>query len=326
MFYGWNELRSLAKCYGVVKAEMKVSGIEFTRKAFFCGLTTISLPALACRPWFYCLFSFFSLEINSDFNILINYCKGWSETKETFQNKPWLIVRDLAKRLSTESMKLFSDYSNELRQRWSNSNRSLWRRFGTYLIAYMTRRGCQVYVDSLASNNPFTKLFRLQFRLCNVTSTSWNKLFHMLFVWFGENCVWLFIRISICSELLSLFSMPKVNEKLTSWMMKLGKSPNLPHQLEAYAQMISEVEVVEHVDDVVRAIRIFLAQLIKNSNLDECLVVEALFVANDFDCDILISFVVERTNHLTEASLSNHFQYFIAVADVVMNHLREKKF
>lgn len=89
--------------------------------------------------------------------------------------------------------------------------------------------------------------------------------------------------------------------------------------------MISEVEVVQHVDNIVRSIGIFLSEFVEYANFDEGLVVEALFVSNDFDRDILISFVVQCANHLAETSLSNHLQNLIAIADVIMNHLKGEK-
>lgn len=48
---------------------------------------------------------------------------------------------------------------------------------------------------------------------------------------------------------------------------------------------------------------------------------EALLVANDFDCDILIGFVVEGPNDLSEAALANYLQDFVAIANVIMNNL-----
>lgn len=89
--------------------------------------------------------------------------------------------------------------------------------------------------------------------------------------------------------------------------------------------MIPKVEIVQHVNDVVRSVGVFLSQLVEDADLNECLVMEALFVANDFDCDILICFVVERTNHLAEASLSNHLQDLVTVTNVIVNHLKRTR-
>lgn len=97
----------------------------------------------------------------------------------------------------------------------------------------------------------------------------------------------------------------------------------LPHQLEAYAQMIPKVEVVQHVNNVVRSVGVLLAEFVENAHFDQCLMMESLFVANDFDCDVLISFVVQCANHLTETALSNHFQNLVAITNVIVNHLQQ---
>lgn len=89
--------------------------------------------------------------------------------------------------------------------------------------------------------------------------------------------------------------------------------------------MISKVEVVQHVNDVVRSVGVLFAEFVENANLDQCLMVEALFVANDFDCDVLIGFVVERTNDLSKASFANHLENFVAIANVIVNHLGKKR-
>lgn len=89
--------------------------------------------------------------------------------------------------------------------------------------------------------------------------------------------------------------------------------------------MISKVEVVQHVNDVVRSVGVLFAEFIENANLDERLMMEALFVANDFDCDILIGFVVEGANNLAEAALANHLENLVAITNVIMNHLWDGK-
>lgn len=96
-----------------------------------------------------------------------------------------------------------------------------------------------------------------------------------------------------------------------------------PQQFEAYTQVIPKVEIVEHVNNVVRLIRVLFAQLIENSNLDERLMMEALLVANNFDCHILIGFVIQCPDDLAEATLANHLEYLIAIAYVIVNDLKE---
>lgn len=72
---------------------------------------------------------------------------------------------------------------------------------------------------------------------------------------------------------------------------------------------------------VVRLIGVLFAELIKNANFDECLMMESLLVANNFDCHILIGFVIQCPYDLPKATLANYFQYLIAIADVIMNNL-----
>lgn len=86
--------------------------------------------------------------------------------------------------------------------------------------------------------------------------------------------------------------------------------------------MIPKVEVVQHVNYIVRSIGIFLAEFVENPDLDECLMMKSLFVADDFDCDILVRFVVEGSNHLPEAPLSNHLQDLVTVTNVIVDNLR----
>ena len=86
--------------------------------------------------------------------------------------------------------------------------------------------------------------------------------------------------------------------------------------------MIPEVKVIEHVYNVVRSVAVFLAQLIQDSHLDKCLMMEALLVADNFDGHVQSSFVVQRTNHLSKTAFANHLENFVAIADVVMNDLK----
>jgi hypothetical protein len=147
-------------------------------------------------------------------------------------------------------------------------------------------------------------------------------------------CRRLFIKISIASRKAKKlfhggwifhsgeFSMAKVNE---SWRHGKFDQSHSPHQLEANTQMISKVEVVQHVNDVVRSVGVLFAEFVENANFDQCLMMEALFVANDFDCDVLIGLVVQSTNHLSKASLTNHLENLVAIANVIVNHLEKRK-
>lgn len=85
--------------------------------------------------------------------------------------------------------------------------------------------------------------------------------------------------------------------------------------------MVAKVERVQHVDDIVGAVRVLLAQLVQQPNFDQRLVVEALLVADDLDGDMLADFVVEGAHHLAEAALADDLEDFVAVEDVVVHDL-----
>lgn len=85
--------------------------------------------------------------------------------------------------------------------------------------------------------------------------------------------------------------------------------------------MIPEVEIVEHVDDVMRIVRVLLTQLVQDAHLHQRLVMEPLLVPNNLDGHVVIRFVVQRTNDLSKAALANHLQDLVPIRDVVMDHL-----
>lgn len=88
---------------------------------------------------------------------------------------------------------------------------------------------------------------------------------------------------------------------------------NVPHQFEANAEMISEVEVVEHVDDVVSPVFVPLAEMIEYPDLDEGLVVEAFLVSDYFYSDMLIGFVVQSADDLAETTFAYHLEDFVTI-------------
>lgn len=88
-------------------------------------------------------------------------------------------------------------------------------------------------------------------------------------------------------------------------MTRLSRS--VPHELEADAQMVSEVEVVQHVDDVVDAILVLGSEMVQDAHLDQSLMMEPLLVANDLDGHVLIGAVIQSSYHLTETSFANDF-------------------
>lgn len=57
-----------------------------------------------------------------------------------------------------------------------------------------------------------------------------------------------------------------------------------PHQLKTYAQMISEAEGLQHVNDIVSAIFIFVAKMIQDIYFNKCLMMKSLFIPEKKKC------------------------------------------
>lgn len=93
------------------------------------------------------------------------------------------------------------------------------------------------------------------------------------------------------------------------------------HQLETDAQMVAEIERVQHMDHVVRAVGVLLAQLVQQAHLDERLMMEALLVAYDLDGDVLVRLVVERAHHLAKAALADDLENLVAIGYVIVGDL-----
>ena len=56
--------------------------------------------------------------------------------------------------------------------------------------------------------------------------------------------------------------------------------------------MVSEGEVVEHVDDVVSVVLVLLAQMLQDPNFLLRLAVESFLISDHFQRDVLVSFVI----------------------------------
>lgn len=97
----------------------------------------------------------------------------------------------------------------------------------------------------------------------------------------------------------------------------------LPHELKCDAQVVAEVEVVQHVDDVVTAVLVLLPQMVQYPDFHQGLVMEPLLVPDDLDRHVLVGHVVERLYHLAEAALSDHLEDLVSITDVIMQHLRQ---
>lgn len=84
--------------------------------------------------------------------------------------------------------------------------------------------------------------------------------------------------------------------------------------------MIAEIEIVQHVDDIVGVIHILLAQLVQDPHLDQCLVMESLLIPDYLNGHVLIRLMVQSSNNLTKAAFANHLQDFVSVRNMVMDH------
>lgn len=71
--------------------------------------------------------------------------------------------------------------------------------------------------------------------------------------------------------------------------------------------MIPEVEVLQHVDDVVIAVLILFSQVVQDADLDQRLVMESLLIPYDFDGDMLVGHVVQGPDDLPETALAYYF-------------------
>lgn len=98
---------------------------------------------------------------------------------------------------------------------------------------------------------------------------------------------------------------------------------NLPHQFKTNAEVIPEIKIFQHMDNVVRPVFIFFPEMVQNSDFYESLVVKPLFVPYDFDGYVLVSHVIKCANNLPKAAFSNYLQYFISVGNVIVQNLNK---
>lgn len=71
-------------------------------------------------------------------------------------------------------------------------------------------------------------------------------------------------------------------------------------ELEGHADVVSEGEVLQHVNDVHARILVLLLQVLQDADLLRCLPVEALLVADHFQSHMCLSLVVKGLHHLQE--------------------------
>ena len=68
---------------------------------------------------------------------------------------------------------------------------------------------------------------------------------------------------------------------------------SLPEQLETDAQVIAKVEVVDHVNNVQLLVLVLLAQLVQYFDFNHALLVEACFVAYNFNRNHVATLVID---------------------------------
>ncbi len=71
-------------------------------------------------------------------------------------------------------------------------------------------------------------------------------------------------------------------------------------QLEGHADVISEGEVFQHVDDVHGRVLVLLPQVLQDTDLLRCLPVEALLIADHLQGDVGLVLVVKGLHDLKE--------------------------
>ena len=93
-------------------------------------------------------------------------------------------------------------------------------------------------------------------------------------------------------------------------------------QLEGEADVVSEGEMVDQMDDVVCVVLVLLPQVLQYPNLLVGLAVESLLVPYHLQSNVLLRSVIVRLQHLPETALSEDLEDLVAIGDVVVgDHL-----
>lgn len=94
-----------------------------------------------------------------------------------------------------------------------------------------------------------------------------------------------------------------------------------PHKFEADAQVVPEVEILQHVDDIVSAVLVLLPDVIQDANFYKSLVMEALLIPDDLDGHVLVGHVVQGAYHLAKASFADHLEDLVPIGYVIVQDL-----
>lgn len=100
---------------------------------------------------------------------------------------------------------------------------------------------------------------------------------------------------------------------------------NLPHQFKGNAEVFTEARVVQDMYNIVRAITVLLQEGVQYLQLDHRLLYKSLLIAYNFNGHIGVGLVIKRSNHLTEASLTDYVQNLITIGNMIMRNLQSFK-
>lgn len=88
---------------------------------------------------------------------------------------------------------------------------------------------------------------------------------------------------------------------------------------ERQNQMLPENETIDDSDYVTFVVGVFLFKTLEDGSLNETLLVESLFVPQNFESHHLARLVVQALEHLPERAFTNVFLYLIPVAKMIFN-------
>jgi hypothetical protein len=91
-------------------------------------------------------------------------------------------------------------------------------------------------------------------------------------------------------------------------------------KFERHADVISELEALQHVYDVHCVFLILLFQMFQDSNFLGSLTMESLLVADDFKSYVALHLMIVSFHNLAKASFPNDFQNLISVGNVIVGN------
>jgi len=91
-------------------------------------------------------------------------------------------------------------------------------------------------------------------------------------------------------------------------------------QLKRNDQVLPETQVVFYSDDVVLVVRVFLKQVLQNLQLHLSLVLELLFVPNNFQSDYFTCFMIKTLEGLSKGPFAQEPLDFVPVPNVIVHY------